>query len=49
MVIFDHFLPIFDVQRQLRSPLLGFEVRCDGIFSQSGDDCPVIPPLLYMI
>ena len=37
-----HFLPIFIVKNLLTSPLLGFEVRGDVIFSQSGDDCPVI-------
>ena len=41
--LFDHILPIFIVQNQLRLPLLGFEVRDDVIFSQSGHDCPVIP------
>ena len=27
----------------LKSPFLGFELHIDVIFSQSGDDCPVIP------
>ena len=40
----DHFLPIVIVRNLLRPPLLGTEVRGDVIFSQSGDDCPVIPP-----
>ena len=39
----DHFAPIFIVQNLLRSPLLGFEVPGDVIFSQSEIDCPVIP------
>ena len=30
------------VQNLLKSALLGFEVRAKVIFSQSGDDCPVI-------
>ena len=38
----DHFLPIFLFQNLLRPPLLGFELRGDVFFSQSGDDCPVI-------
>ena len=41
--LFDHFLPIFIIQNLLRPPLLGFEVRDDVLFSQSGHDCPVIP------
>ena len=40
--LFDHIHPISIVQNQLRLPLLGFEVRDDVIFSQSGHDCPVI-------
>ena len=27
----------------MRQPLVGFEVRDDVIFSQSGHECPVIP------
>ena len=34
--LFDHFQPIFIVQNLLRPPLLGFEMRDDDIFSQSG-------------
>ena len=49
--LFDHSLPIFIVQNLLRpsllliaiiKPNLGFEVRDDVIFSQSGNDCPII-------
>ena len=38
----DHFAPIFIVRNLPRLLLLGFEVRDDVIFSQSGGDCPLI-------
>ena len=37
----DHFMPILNVNL-LRPPILGFEVRNDVIFGQSGHGCPVI-------
>ena len=47
ILIDDKNFPVVDwkfflIKNLLRPPLLGFEMRGDVIFSQSGADCPVI-------